>query len=67
MAICMDKVGSYGKGIRAELKQITWPSKKDLCKKTFIVLGMSAALTAVVVAADFVSSLAFQLLIRMGV
>ena len=67
MAICMDKVESYGKEIRAELNQITWPNKKDLCKKTLIVLGMSAALTAVVGAAEFVSSLAFQLLIRMGV
>lgn len=63
MVVHLNKVESFGKGIRSELKQITWPSKKDLCKKTFIVLGMSATLTAVVVAADFVSSLAFQLLI----
>ena len=36
------KVKSYFKGVRNELKKVTWPSKKDLYKYTLVVLVMCA-------------------------
>ena len=60
----MNQIQAYGKGIKAELKQITWPNRKELLNKTLIVLGMSGAVTAIVVAADLVSSLGFQLVLK---
>ena len=40
---------SWFKGVKAEIKKIIWPSKKDLAKQTVVVL-VSAIIIGIIVA-----------------
>jgi preprotein translocase subunit SecE len=44
-----DQKNSWFKGVKAEIKKIIWPSKKDLAKQTVVVL-VSALIIGVIVA-----------------
>jgi preprotein translocase subunit SecE len=44
-----DQKNSWFKGVKAEIKKIIWPSKKDLAKQTVVVL-VSALVIGVIVA-----------------
>ncbi len=44
-----DQKNSWFKGVKAEIKKIIWPSKKDLAKQTVVVL-VSAIVIGVIVA-----------------
>lgn len=47
------KVKSYFKGVKAELKKVNWPSKKELSNYTVVVLTTTLALTIVIWGLDF--------------
>ncbi len=40
MATEAKKKGNFLKEVRAELKKVNWPNKKDLKKYTFVVINM---------------------------
>jgi preprotein translocase subunit SecE len=44
-----DQKNSWFKGVKAEIKKIIWPSKKDLAKQTVVVL-VSAIIIGIIVA-----------------
>lgn len=48
------KVSNYFKGVRAELRKVNWPTKKELKNYTIVVFTATAALTIVIWGLDFV-------------
>ena len=47
------KVSTYFRGVKAEMKKVIWPSKKDLINYTGVVIVISAIISLVVYALDF--------------
>lgn len=52
-------------GVKAEIKQVFWPSRKKLGKNTASVLIWSASLAAIIFMTDSVLSAGFQLFLRL--
>lgn len=52
-------------GVKAEIKQVCWPSKKKLSKNTAFVLIWSASLAAIIFMTDSLLSAGFQLFLRL--
>ena len=48
------KISSYFKGVKAELKKVNWPTKKELTNYTVVVFVTTAALTMVIWGLDLV-------------
>ena len=48
------KVSAYFRGVRAELKKVNWPSKKELRNYTIVVFATTAAMTLVIWGLDLV-------------
>lgn len=48
------KISSYFKGVKAELKKVNWPTKKELSNYTVVVFVTTAALTIVIWGLDLV-------------
>ena len=46
------KVGTYFKGVKAEMKKVIWPTKKELTNYTGVVILISAIIGLVVWALD---------------
>jgi len=42
------KLNSYFKGVRAELKKVSWPSRKELINYTIVVLVICAIISLAV-------------------
>ncbi|MGF7058341.1 preprotein translocase subunit SecE [Brassicibacter mesophilus] len=42
------RLGSYFKGVKAELKKVNWPNKKELVNYTVVVLVTCAVVSLVV-------------------
>lgn len=50
----MDKVLDFLKDVRLELKKVTWPTKQQTFKLTFIVIIITLALAAFLGLLDFI-------------
>lgn len=48
------KISTYLKGVRAELKKVNWPTKKELSNYTVVVFVTTLALTVVIWGLDLV-------------
>ncbi len=48
------KISTYLKGVRAELKKVNWPTKKELSNYTIVVFVTTAALTVIIWGLDLV-------------
>ena len=48
------KISTYFKGVKAELKKVNWPTKKELSNYTVVVFVTTAALTMVIWGLDLV-------------
>lgn len=48
------RVSTYLKGVRAELKKVNWPSKKELRNYTVVVLATTFAMTLVIWGLDLI-------------
>lgn len=48
------KVSTYFKGVKAELRKVNWPTKKELTNYTIVVLVTTAALTFIIWGLDLV-------------
>lgn len=46
------KTGNFLKGVKAEMRKVIWPSKKDLINYTLVVIGISVAVAALVYLID---------------
>ena len=46
------KTGNFLKGVKAEMRKVIWPSKKDLINYTLVVIGISVAISALVFLID---------------
>jgi len=50
----MDKILDFLKDVRIELKRVTWPTKQQTTKLTFIVIIITLALAAFLGLLDFI-------------
>jgi preprotein translocase subunit SecE len=48
------KISTYFKGVKAELKKVNWPTKKELTNYTIVVFVTTAALTVIIWSLDVV-------------
>ncbi|WP_312702456.1 preprotein translocase subunit SecE [Sedimentibacter sp.] len=48
------RVSNYFKGVRAELKKVNWPTKKELTNYTVVVLATTFAMTLVIWGLDLI-------------
>ena len=48
------KMSTYFKGVKAELRKVNWPTKKELTNYTIVVLVTTAALTFIIWGLDLV-------------
>ena len=48
------KVKNFFKGVRAELKKVSWPNKKELSNYTVVVLVTCAIMTVVIWVLDLI-------------
>ena len=44
----------FFKGVKGELKKVVWPTKKQLIKNTFLVVGLIVAFSVIVLGFDVV-------------
>ena len=49
---------------RAELRKVTWPTREEALRLTYVVIGLSLAMGAVLGLMDFVLNSLYGLLIR---
>lgn len=54
---------NYAKEVIAELKKVSWPSKKEVVKATGVVIAISAVLGIVVGAFDYLFSTLINLIV----
>lgn len=59
-----DKMTTYFKGVKAELRKVIWPSKKELINYTGIVILLSVLIAVVVYVLDLGIHYALSLIIK---
>jgi len=60
----MNKLTNYLKESVAEMKKVTWPTKKETYNYTLLVIGLSVGVALFLGAWDFIFKYAFQFLIQ---
>ena len=60
----MEKFINYIKTSIAELKKVSWPTKKETYNYTLIVIGLSLAVAIFLGSLDFVFNLGLEFLIK---
>jgi preprotein translocase subunit SecE len=60
----MNKLTNYLKESVAEMKKVTWPTKKETYNYTMIVIGLSLGVAIFLGAWDLVFKQGFELLIK---
>lgn len=58
------KAGTFLRGVKAEMRKVIWPSKKDLINYTLVVIGISVAVAALVYLIDLGIGALFKLIIK---
>ncbi len=56
------KAGFF-KGIKMELKKVSWPNKKEVSQYTAVVFAMCITVGIIIAAADFIFSSAFRMIV----
>ncbi len=51
---------------RGELRKVTWPTREEALRLTYVVIGLSVALGLLLGGADFLLSTLYSLLIQLG-
>jgi len=59
-----DKMSTYLRGVKAELKKVIWPSKKELINYTGVVILISVLVAVVVYVLDLIIHGALSLIIK---
>ena len=60
-----NKIISYFKESKEELKKVTWPTRQETVRQTIIVLGVCLAVGAFLGLVDFLLNLGVQQIISM--
>lgn len=60
----MSKITSYFSESVAELKKVTWPTKKETYNYTLLVIGISIGVAIFLGLLDFIFAQGFQVLIN---
>jgi len=60
----MNKITSYIKESIAEMKKVTWPSKKETRNYTILVIGISIGVALFLGLLDYIFTTSFQLIIN---
>lgn len=60
----LGRIGKFFREVRAELKKVTWPGRKELVTSTLVVLFVVAISTAYIGIIDYAFSRFLQILIR---
>lgn len=58
------KTGNFFKGVKAEMRKVIWPSKKDLVNYTLVVIGISVVVAALVYLIDLGIGAIFKQIIK---
>ena len=58
------KLTTYIRESIAELKKVTWPTKKETTNYTLLVIGISLAVAAFIGIADYILSIAVEQVIK---
>jgi preprotein translocase subunit SecE len=58
------RIGKFFREVRAELRKVTWPGRKELVTSTLVVVFVVAISTAYIGLIDFAFSRVLQTLIR---
>jgi preprotein translocase subunit SecE len=58
-----NKLGTFLKEVRLEMKKINWPTRQETIRYTFIVIGVSFAVAAFLGGLDFLFSYLLQLVL----
>ena len=57
------KIKNYFKGVKAELKKVNWPSKKELTNYTVVVLATCTVMTIVIWGLDLIFENVIKLIV----
>jgi len=60
----MNKITNYIKESIAEMKKVTWPSKKETRNYTILVIGISIGVALFLGLLDYIFTTSFQLIIN---
>ena len=60
----MSKLVNYIQGSVAEMKKVTWPTKKETRNYTYLVIGISLAVAAFLGDLDFIFSMGLEFLVK---
>lgn len=58
-----NRIVRYFKETRAELRKVTWPTRREATNLTLIVLAVTFAMAVILGAVDFVFTKLFELII----
>ncbi len=59
----MDKLFNYIKGAIAEMRKVSWPTKKETYNYTVLVIGVSLAMAAFLGGLDYLFNLGIEKII----
>jgi preprotein translocase subunit SecE len=59
----MDKLFNYFKGAYAEMRKVSWPTKKETYNYTVLVIGVSLAMAAFLGGLDYLFNLGIEKII----
>jgi preprotein translocase subunit SecE len=60
----MSKLANYIKDSIAEMKKVTWPSKKETYRYTVLVIAISLGIAAFLGVLDYIFNLGLELVIK---
>ncbi len=58
------RMKTYFRGVRAELRKVSWPTKKELLNYTAVVVGLSIIVAIIVWILDIIINGGLQLIIK---
>ncbi|MFH1412757.1 MAG: preprotein translocase subunit SecE [bacterium] len=60
----MKKLINYIKASFAEMKKVTWPTKKETYRYTILVIGISLGVAAFLGGLDYIFNIGLQILLK---
>ncbi len=58
------KMRTYFRGVRAEMKKVSWPTKKELLNYTAVVVALSVLVAVIVWILDIIINGGLQIIIK---
>lgn len=59
----MNKIANYLREVRAELKKVTWPTRRETMVSTLVVIASVAIITGIIWGIDIILSQLLKLII----